>query len=82
MEVITCLNFFVLIISLFFYMVYPPMSSSAHFFFLNNNFIYLFLAVLGLCCYELSLVVASWDYSLVAVSASHCDGSLVAEHGL
>ena len=50
------------------------------FFFFFNHL--LCLAVLGLCCYGLSLVAASWDYSLVAVSASHCDGSLVAEHGL
>ena len=34
----------------------------------KNNFIYLFLAVLGLhCCAGFSLVVATGDYSLVVV---------------
>ena len=36
------------------------------FFFPKDNFMYLFLSVLGLCCCEsISLVVASWGYSLV-----------------
>ena len=39
-----------------------------YFFFLKNNFIYLFLAVLGLCyCTGFSRVAVSWDCSLVVV---------------
>ena len=48
------------------------------------NFIYLFLAVLGLhCCSGFSLVVASRAYSLVAVHGLlTAVASLVAEHRL
>ena len=41
------------------------------------NFIYLFIAVLGLCCYAgFSLGVESWSYSL------GCAGSVAVVHGL
>ena len=41
------------------------------------NFIYLFMAVLGLCCYVgFSLGVESWSYSL------GCAGSVAVVHGL
>ena len=47
-------------------------------------FMYLFLAVLGLCCYaSSSLVAASGDYSLAEVQGPLIVGtSLVAEHRL
>ena len=49
-----------------------------------NNYIYLFLAVLGLrCCGGFSLVAASASYSLVAVCRLLIVvASLVAEHRL
>ena len=49
-----------------------PLSVRIFFF---NNFIYLFLAVLGLPCWEgFSLAAPSGGYSLVAVQASQCRG--------
>ena len=53
--------------------------------FLKYLIIYLFLAALGLLvAHGLSLVAASWGYSLVVVAAqaSHCGASLVGEHRL
>ena len=49
-----------------------------------KNFIYLFLAVLGLPCYEVFFLAAeSWSYSPVAVHRLLIMvASLVAEHGL
>ena len=53
------------------------------FFFFKNNFIYLFLTVLGLhCCWDFSLVVASWGYSLVVCALIIAVASLVVIHGL
>ena len=47
---------------------FGAVSSSSSSFFFFYNFIYLFLAVLGLhCCSGFSLVLASGGYSLVAV---------------
>ena len=41
----------------------------------NKNFIYLFLAALGLRCWAHALVPESWDYSLsCSVKASVCGG--------
>jgi len=56
----------------------------SHFAFFKNNFIYLFLAVLGLlCCTGFSLVAEFRDYSPVAVCRLLIAvASLVAEHGL
>ena len=59
-------------------------SSSAVFFFLKNKFIYLFLAVLGLCCYarafsscgERGLLFVALRRLLIVVA------SLAVEHGL
>ena len=49
-----------------------------------KNIVYLFLALLGLCCcVGFSLVVASGGHSLVAVCGFLIVGpSLVSEHGL
>ena len=51
---------------------------------LKNNFVYLFLAVLGLCCCKgFSLVVESEGYSLAAAGRLLAAvASPVAEHGL
>ena len=52
-------------------------------FFSIYNFLYLFLAVLGLCCGGFSLVEASGGYSLVAVCGLLiAEASLIVEHGL
>ena len=50
----------------------------------KNNFIYLFLAVLGLhCCVGFSLIVASGGHSLATVHRLLIAvASLVVEHGL
>ena len=50
----------------------------------KNNFIYLFLAVLGLCCCSgFSLVVEGGGYSLVTVCGLLITvASVVVEHGL
>ena len=55
-----------------------------HFLIFLNNFIYLLLAMLGLCCCtDFSLVAASSGYCLVAVRRLLIAvTSLVAEHGL
>ena len=54
------------------------------FFFLTYNFIYLFMAVLGLDCFEaFSLVVASRGYSLILVLGLLISVvSLIVQHGL
>ena len=53
-----------------------------YFFFLKNNFIYLFLAVLGLCyCTGFSRVAVSWDCSLVVVLGLLTVGLLLQSRG-
>ena len=62
----------------------PPEKAQLPTFFFLILFIYLFLALLGLCCcMGFSLVVPSGGYSLVAVyRASLAVASLAVEHGL
>ena len=77
-----------LILFFFFNLFYYPGTSFSFFlqavFFFFLIFVYLFLAVLGLCCsVGFSLVVTSGGYSLVAGHGLLIAVvSLVAEHGL
>ena len=50
--------------------------------FLRFIYLYVFLAVLDLCCSGISVVSVSRGYFWLLCAASHCGDSLVAESGL
>ena len=69
-------------VGLFFFPFLKSMTMR-YFAFFFKNFIYLFLTVLGLhCCWDFSLVAASWGYSLVVCGLIIAVASLVVVHGL
>ena len=69
-------------VGLFFFPFLKSMTMR-YFAFFFKNFIYVFLTVLGLhCCWDFSLVAASWGYSLVVCGLIIAVASLVVVHGL